>query len=582
MDSSGVQLISVFSAGRYVAQRARPARSRRSRPARLILAAVLAIAAHLAAIAQEPPVDALRAPRALAPDVVSSSEPNLLAAPAAAPIVAPAGDSAGTLVPFSAAAPGGSGYSAAYSPADSAAEAPGDVPVDVPGDTPVDAPVDALGDAAGDLPHDSLDDVLRRLDRLEASLAPAADLPAVAPQDGDDGWIDLSSEKWNVRLGGHVQADYVLWADRDPAITSPLARNYFEFRRLRLVADGTGYGVYDFRLQMTLEPESTESPTQVAPDGTPNVTPDVKDAYFSINEVPWLGRVRIGNFFVPFSLEQVTNDTNNMFLERSIPTQGVFAVDREVGIAMYNCREDQNLSWTCGIFIDNISDSFKERIDNNQGYRLSGRVVWLPYYDEPSNGRYLLHTGLGVLHTSDHDDQVRFRARPQIHEGPRLIDSGVVAASNYTTGNVELAAVMGPLTLQSEMFASSVDRLDDGRATLYGAYVHGSFFLTGENRIYERFGQHGAQFGRNQPFNNVFWVPGCHGLGAWELKARWSYFDMGELDAGQYNDLTVGFNWYWSDRVRGMFDWIHPVTSTQTCWGPTRSDIIGMRFDWNW
>ena len=160
--------------------------------------------------------------------------------------------------------------------------------------------------------------------------------------------------------------------------------------------------------------------------------------------------------------------------------------------------------------------------------------------------------------------------------------SGADAASNFTTGNVELAAVMGPLTLQSEMFASSVDRLDDGRATVYGAYVHGSFFLTGENRIYERFGQHGAQFGRNQPFTNVFWVPGCHGLGAWELKARWSYFDLGELDAGQYNDLTVGFNWYWSDRVRGMFDWIHPVTSSQTTWGPTRSDIIGMRFDWNW
>ncbi|MEX0713048.1 MAG: porin, partial [Pirellulales bacterium] len=119
----------------------------------------------------------------------------------------------------------------------------------------------------------------------------------------DDGWIDLSDEKWTVKLGGHVQLDYVTWADADPAI--PGTQNYFEFRRLRLVADGAGYGVYDFRLQMTLEPETVGE--------TPGViSPDVKDAYFSMNETPWLGRLRIGNFFVPFSLEQVTNDTNNI------------------------------------------------------------------------------------------------------------------------------------------------------------------------------------------------------------------------------------------------------------------------------
>ena len=49
--------------------------------------------------------------------------------------------------------------------------------------------------------------------------------------------------------------------------------------------------------------------------------------------------MRIGNFFVPFSLEQVTNDTNNIFLERAIPSQGVFAADRELGIAFYNATE---------------------------------------------------------------------------------------------------------------------------------------------------------------------------------------------------------------------------------------------------
>jgi phosphate-selective porin OprO and OprP len=415
--------------------------------------------------------------------------------------------------------------------------------------------------------------VQRRLEILEAGAAPSATPVAKAEADGER-WIDVSQEKWSVRLGGHVQIDYVTWANASPAIVGD--ENYVEFRRLRLVADGTGYGVYDFRLQMTLEPET------VGDESVGPTTAAVKDAYLSMNEIPWLGRLRIGNFFVPFSLEQVTNDTNNIFVERSIPSQGVFAADREVGIAFYNCTEDERITWAGGVFIDSISESLKVRIGDRQGYRLSGRLTWLPFYDESLGNRYLVHTGVGILHTRDHDDRVRFRARPQIHQGPRLIDSGVLAADRYTTGNVELAVVYANCTLQSEAFVSGVNMLDGQNVNVQGAYVHVSYFLTGENRTFEPFGQHGAQFGRNVPFTNFFVVPGGAGWGAWEAKARWSYLDLNQVDAGQYNDLTVGFNWYWNDRTRVMFDWIHPVTSADAQFGATQSDILALRFDFNW
>ncbi len=391
-------------------------------------------------------------------------------------------------------------------------------------------------------------------------------------QKKDDGWIDTSKEGWTVRLGGHVQLDYILWPYADPAIDG--ATNYFSYRRLRLVADGTGYGVLDFRLQLTLEPG--EGPVD------PSFSPDVKDAYLSMNDIPWIGRIRIGNFFVPFSLEQVTNDTNNIFLERSIPTQGIFAADREPGLALYNCTEDENISWYAGIFFDTISDTFKTRFDRNQGYRLSGRGVWLPYYDEASEGRYLVHTGIGILHTRDFDDRVRFRARPQVQRGPILIDSEDLDAGNYTTGNLEFAIVWGQVTLQSEAFLSRVSMHTRDSLNVGGAYAHLSYFLTGENRVYERFGQHGAQFGRNRPFSNFFIVPGGTSWGAWELKARWSSLTLNSVDRGVYNDITLGFNWYWNDRTRIMFDWIHPITTKETVFGATQSDLIGMRFDFNW
>jgi phosphate-selective porin OprO/OprP len=220
---------------------------------------------------------------------------------------------------------------------------------------------------------------------------------------------------------------------------------------------------------------------------------------------------------------------------------------------------------------------------------LSARGTWLPYYDELSNGRYLVHTGAGILHTKQYDNLVRFRARPQIHEGPFLVDSGDLLAASHTTGNVELATVWGPFSVQSEMFLSQVDMLTGEQVMLNGAYVYGSYFLTGENRIYERFGQHGAQFARNVPYTNFFLIPGCIGSGAWEAKVRMSYLSLNDVplnaqanNSGQYQDLTVGFNWYWSDRIRVMCDWIHPWTTADSRFGSTSSDILGLRFDFNW
>lgn len=278
--------------------------------------------------------------------------------------------------------------------------------------------------------------------RVEALKADFAEQAVAKAEISQDVGTKSEPEKWDVKLGGHVQMDYVLWANASESI--PNTSNYFNFRRLRLVADGTGYDVCDFRLQMTLEPEPFGDSLPEA-----NLTPHVKDAYFTMNEIPYLGRFRVGNFFVPYSLEQVTNDTNNIFLERSIPTQTVFAADREVGFAFYNCSQDERLTWSTGCFIDSISEGFKKRLDDNQGYRVSGRLTWLPYDNDQPKGRRLVHTGLGVLFTDDSDDRMRIRTRPQVSEGPRLIDSGVLRADSMTSGNLEGAIGRGGCSIGS-------------------------------------------------------------------------------------------------------------------------------------
>lgn len=413
---------------------------------------------------------------------------------------------------------------------------------------------------------DQTDSLIKRLDEIEKSITKSAEEKKKETAAAEE----KRKKEWAVKLGGHVQMDFIHWADADDPIPG---QDYFEFRRLRLMADGKGYDWLDFRLQIDIEPESG--------DGVATPVVDVKDAYLSMNDVPVLDRIRIGNFFVPYSLEQVTNDTNNIFVERSIPTQGIFAADREVGVAFYGVNDAQDFTYTSGIFIDSISESLKERIDDNQDYRVSGRLTWLPFYDEESDGRYLLHLGTGILYTEDQDNLLRYRARPQIHEGPFLIDSGNIPAISSTSGNIEMATVLGPLSIQSELFTTAVDRIGDDVAQLYGAYVYASYFLTGEHRNYEPYGQHGAQFGRNSPLDN-FSLKAGGGPGAWEMKVRLSWLNLGDLDAGRYRDVTAGFNWYWNDRTRVMFDYIHPLTTEETPFGETASDLTALRMDFNW
>src|SRR6185436_1280250 len=93
--------------------------------------------------------------------------------------------------------------------------------------------------------------LLRRIEKLEQERQKPG---AKEGEKKEEDWFDLSTEKWNVRMGGHIQMEYIAFPTASPSIPNDI--NYFEFRRLRLLAEGTGYGVYDFRLQMTLEPEA--------------------------------------------------------------------------------------------------------------------------------------------------------------------------------------------------------------------------------------------------------------------------------------------------------------------------------------
>lgn len=404
----------------------------------------------------------------------------------------------------------------------------------------------------------------------------------------NDEWITVKDTK-HITWGGLIQGDLVTWTRDDDFLGQP---NYFEFRRLRLTAAAEGYGVYDFALQLEIAPE-TDIEAEVVDNrvdlGSFGV--ELKDAYVGIKDNPFVGYTRIGHFKVPAGLSQLTAARNQTFLERPLAHQ--FVPGREVGVAAYNHSPGERITWACGAFIDEMDEGAHAIVDDSLDTRVATRFTWTPYYDRLTEGRYLIHTGISWVHTRPRaiDDPlgllpvfrpVRFSARPEIHRGDNLVDTGQINTVNYDVLDLELAWLQGPLRVESELVYTNLNVLGPGHTELYGVYVLASYFLTGEQRIYDRTA---AVFGSVIPRENLWMVRTPRGVaagwGAWEIAGRWSFLDFTDVGGQQLQDFTLGLNWYWTPQTRLMLNWIHPVAQHSPV-SPlviAEGDILGGRFE---
>ena len=88
---------------------------------------------------------------------------------------------------------------------------------------------------------------------------------------------------------------------------------------------------------------------------------------------------------------------------------------------------------------------------------------------------------------------------------------------------------------------------------MWGAYAQASYFLTGENRRYKTSSGVWTYVEPNKPFN-----PFEGRWGAWEIAARYSYFDGDDqaINGGREQNVTAGVNWYLFSAVRLMLNYV--------------------------
>lgn len=301
-----------------------------------------------------------------------------------------------------------------------------------------------------------------------------------------------------------------------------------EFRRLRLFAKAQ-YLDYEGKVQLEFAGSDV----------------DIKDAY--IARKAFGGKITGGHFKQGFGLEELTSSKYITFVERSFPSEGI-ATSRKMGLA-YNWHSDRNT------FMASVYDP--EDIDGGDadfdGTGFGGRFTWAPHADKGNV------THFGAALASEERTDLKIQLRPEAHLGEKTALLSLTDTTSLKTGEqnheidvtkfgLEGALVRGPYSLQAEWQTlnadgpASVNPVNSDQA-LNAFYVMGSYFLTGDARVYKA--KSGA-FDRVKP---------ARPDGAWEIALRYDNAENDDTDA-EAEAFTAGLNYYATSHVRYMFNLI--------------------------
>ncbi len=344
---------------------------------------------------------------------------------------------------------------------------------------------------------------------------------------------------FKLKIGGRIHYDWSFY-EEDGSLERTIGSSFMndsEFRRARIYIAGNLYDDINFKAQYDFAGGDA----------------DFKDVYVGLKHVPYLGNLRFGQFKEPFSIEELTSSNYITFMERSLVN--TFAPGRNSGIMAFNSMGDGNMTWAAGVFRQ--SNSYGDGM-GGRDYNLTARVTGVPVYED--GGTDVLHLGLSVTHQNYENDTLRFRARPETHLSPRVVDTGAFSAEYGDLLGAEVAWVHGPFSLQSEYVHAFIE----GRSRLVGdpefwaASLQASYFLTGEHRPYKK---SAGAFGRVKPLHN--YDRDGSGIGAWELAARYSYLNLNDsrVRGGRLDTVSLGLNWYLNPSMRMMWNYVYADAS---------------------
>lgn len=411
---------------------------------------------------------------------------------------------------------------------------------------------------------------------------------------GHQPWLETPDKAFRVHFGGRTQFDYVGTGASELVKFGTGGIGPFKdavnFRRARLEMDGWLWETvdffceYDFLNTFNFEPNATKIDPKdtVTQEKYVANTPVPTDLWAGINYLPWLGTVRIGNLKNPIGLDHLTSSRYLDFIERSSGFDIYYNRQNGFvpGIMIANETENQRMTWAASLTKYN-NQIYGWNVGNSE-YNVTGRLTWLPYYED--NGRYMVHLGMGAQWGQPDQKNAVLRNRTLLRNGPAALHTTVGLANldsrQVSILNPEFFMNFGPLSIQAEYISSwandvsafstqlSSTKTPINQATFFSqtAYIQAMYFLTGEHRPYGKTYVHssGPAPTRIVPYRNFYWVPGegCpnpFSCGAWQVGARYSYADLTNngIVGGVNHEVTLGLNWFLNPNIK--FQWNYDV-----------------------
>jgi phosphate-selective porin OprO and OprP len=432
-----------------------------------------------------------------------------------------------------------------------------------------------------------------------------------------------------IKLGGFFQLDNAAYSqDAASKRTYGDMQNGTAFRRARLQAYGSVTEFTNYIIEMDF-----------ASAGRPSFF----DVWGEQSNLGWLGTVRVGQFRQPTTMDALTSVRHLEFMERSAAFQAMDPF-RRVGIMSYNTSEDKNTSWMGSVYrtgftflnpgtIGNVENygtlgdtRYGTFVGDNGGWSTAYRLTHLLWYDEPAEGRYLLHMGGGYNysrigsngHAASATNGNLYLARtiPGVFVGdpqtagvtangtPFVANTGNIPATSFDYYHLELAGQYGPAHFQTEWLATSLHTIGFGNIFINGCYAQAGYFLTGENCGYNR--QFGVLDYNVKPFTEFFGLgrgKGICGWGAWEVAARYDFLNLPNVgmtppasaavlagttnagtgganpNPGSLNMATFALNWWWNPNTRVQFNYINVWQNSDfAIYGKSYTGIFAGRF----
>ncbi len=459
----------------------------------------------------------------------------------------------------------------------------------------------------------------------EVATAPAARKPTDFEAYWKNGLRFTTDDKaFDIHIGGRTQVD-IGDAEPDNLLTTSANKGLLgtntpskaaktdgygdQLRRVRLDIDGTIWSNIEFITQIEFAPSYsttnvvTRSFTAAGAASTSTAFLSTgygisfADVWLGVKDIPYVGRIRVGQMYEPISLEQQTSDNWNTFMEKSLPVNALVP-NRNTGIEVLNTTCDDRIGWQVGYFfqqqvasstngvpLDATGDLFSPHLDATN---VAARFTALPWYQ--NNGEQLVHVGIGYEHkfrddtafanngTNGNPGLIDYKSSPEANLFSPLVDTGNFLAKGVDTIDPEFAFVCGPFSVQAEyMYAMANDiatnpntfQATNNNAYFHGWYAYASYFITGEHRPYNKTpspSDYQATFGRVIP--NCNFNPRNGGYGAWEVAFRVSQLDVdgsnAGINGGFETDYTAGINWYLNPNVMVKLNFVHAEVQQNT------------------